>query len=282
MRSLALVQIVSLLTISLSAHAGGPGERAAAIFRQAQQAFERRNYAAAAAAFEEAALLQPHAAAWLDAGEAWERDGNLVRSAEDCDRAVATEGISAAHRAEAEARLSRLVPKIGTLDVRSDKTLVMKVDGGNESNVPGQRRVTVGKHVLEFVDLAGAEKRRMDIEVSPGQVKLVELKDEPPPPPPPPKRESPAIRPPPPPARSGPPTVSVVAFGVSLAAVATAVVAGSITLSRQSDFQSAPTEDKRDGFYTARTTTNVAWGVAGASAITGLAFWLFAPRVNFR
>src|SRR6185295_7613407 len=66
-------------------------ERAAALFKQAQLAFERKAFGAAATAFEEAAQLAPHPATWLDAGEARELDGNLPRAASDYDRALAIE-----------------------------------------------------------------------------------------------------------------------------------------------------------------------------------------------
>src|SRR5437868_2667472 len=64
-------------------------DRAAEIFRQAQAAFARREFSAAAAAFEQAASFENHPATLLNAAEAWEAVPDEVRAAEDCDRVLA-------------------------------------------------------------------------------------------------------------------------------------------------------------------------------------------------
>src|SRR4051794_10118832 len=76
---------------------------AADSFRQGQTAFERREFAAAAAAFEQAGRLAPHPSAWLNAAEAWERADEPLRAADDCDAALAAPGLEQAHREEAAA-----------------------------------------------------------------------------------------------------------------------------------------------------------------------------------
>lgn len=287
-RLLASTAVVLALLMSASpVRAGDGSERAGAIFKQAQQAFERKDYAAAAAAFEQAAQLAPHAAAWLNAGESWERDGNLARAAEACDRALALETLTEVHRREAEVCLRRLVPKVGTLDVRSARTVVVKIDGAQEVTVPVKHRIAPGKHELVVLDLASSPMRSLVVEVARGETMLVDLTPPAAPPaparplPPPPPPESPvrASAPPAPEPKRGPPLVSFLAFGATVAAAMTGGIAGVMTLSARSNFNSDPTEKGRDDFYRARTVTNVAWAVAGVTAAAGVLVWtLDGPR----
>jgi tetratricopeptide (TPR) repeat protein len=268
------------------ARADAVSERARTIFQQGQQSFERRDYAAAAAAFEEAAQLAPHPAAWLDAGQSWELDGNLARAAEDCDRALALSEVPEDLRREAERRLERIVPKIGTLDVKSATTLVLKIDGTGDVTVPGKHRVSPGNHRIAVIDLAGAPMRTIDVTVAPGETATLSLS------PPParrtdeareatPQQQTPAAQLPPA-HRHGPPLAAWVAFGSSAAAAAAAVIAGEATLSARSDFNATPSFATRDRFYEERTLTNVFWAVAGAAAATGVGFWVLQPSERRR
>src|SRR4051812_10152240 len=78
--------------------------RAAEIFGQAQAAFSRREFSAAAAAFEQAASFEAHPAALLNAAEAWEAVPDPARAAEDCDRVLAIPGVSPEFQHEADLR----------------------------------------------------------------------------------------------------------------------------------------------------------------------------------
>jgi hypothetical protein len=290
-RSLLVLAIgLGVVASSRPASARGPetaSERAAAIFREGQEAFAHKSYAAAAAAFEQAAQLAPHPAAWLDAAEAWELDGALPRAAEDCDRALALPDVAESHRREAEARLARLVSKIATLDLRTTRAQIVRVDGAAEVRAPGKLRIAPGHHAIAVLDLAGAPARSVAIEASRGETTSVDL-DLPAPAPPvasPPSEPSAADASASPssassPARRGPPPAAWLAFGVAAIGAGTAIVTGAMTLSARTDFTNAPTFDARDRFYRLRTLTNVAWGVAGVAAATGAVLWITAPRTE--
>src|SRR5438445_551534 len=111
-------------------------KRAAESFREAQAAFERREFAAAAAAFEQAARYEPHPAPLLNAADAWERVGDLARAAEDCDLVLAMPSLSEPSRADAERRLARLLPRVATLVVRGPRTALIRIDGGASFHPP--------------------------------------------------------------------------------------------------------------------------------------------------
>src|SRR5206468_4049238 len=101
--------------------------RAAASFEQARAAFARKDYAAAAAAFELAASLEPHAAALLNAGEAWQLAGDDLRAAQAYDRVLAFPGLEPSYRADAERRLATVTPHVGTLLVTGPSTSLVRV-----------------------------------------------------------------------------------------------------------------------------------------------------------
>ncbi len=277
----ALFVTLAIARAPSSALAAG-SERAAAIFRQGQEAFAHKNYAAAAASFEQAAQLAPHPSAWLDAAEAWELDGAPARAAEDCDRALALPDVAADHRHDAEARLARLVPKIATLDLRSTRAQLVKVDGAGEVRAPGSLRIAPGRHELAVVDVASAPARTIAVDARAGATTRVEL--DPAPSAPPSRGASAPLAPVPPaasaPTHSGPPTATWVAFGIGAAAAGAGLVVGAMTVSAKSDFTSTPTIASRDRFYRARTVTNVAWGVAGAAAVVGIVLWITTPRAQ--
>jgi tetratricopeptide (TPR) repeat protein len=276
-RSLSRSWLAACLALSLfaeprTARASDASDRAAALFRQAQQAFERKNYAAAGAAFEQASELAPHAAAWLDAGESWELDGNLPRAAEDCDRALAVPGASEAHRREAIARLARLVPRIGTLEITASRMLVLTIDGGSPVTVPARRRVAPGHHELTVGDPA----RVIAIDVAAGETRALDVT------PPAPLTPAPAREGATPSRSSAPPLATWIAFGAGGVATVAALALGSATLAARSDYTAAPDVERRDAFYRVRAMTNVAWAIAGAAAITGGVLWIIDARAEPR
>ena len=92
--------ILLVAHVARAAPADDARARAAESFRQAQAAFERRDFAAAAAAFETAAGFAPHPAAWLSAADAWQRAGEPARAADDCERARDVPGLAEASTAD--------------------------------------------------------------------------------------------------------------------------------------------------------------------------------------
>lgn len=257
--------------------------RAAESFRQAQAAFERRDFAAAAAAFEQAAQFEPHPAPLLNAADAWERAGDPAHAADDCDRALALPNASDAHKNDAEQCLRRLTPRLATLDFRGPSTIAISVDGGPQLIVPLRRRVVPGHHAITVVDLGTSVSRRVDVDVRGGDVRAVDVAPGIPsttvpvvpsaePAPPRPAPESPS--------RSrGVPTSTWIAFGIGGAAAAVATTFGLFAVSMKSNFDGGDTtQTTADTFHRDKAIANIAWSVAGIAAATGVILWIAAPR----
>jgi hypothetical protein len=273
---ISLVVVVLFLMMAPSAYADERADRAAALFKQAQVAFEKKAFAAAAAAFEEAAQLSPHAATWLNAGEARERDGDLPHAVADYDHALESESAATeVHLREAKSRILRLEPKIATVDLAATSATMVKLDGRFDVSAPrtvrvapGHHTLVVGSHTME-IDVAAGEKRRVEL------LGGAPPQGEPTPPKPAPVVETPpAPSPPKEGSKGGPPTLSWVAFGTGGAAAVVGGIFGALTLSAKSTFTETPTIENRDDFYEKRTITNVALVVTGVAVLAGVAMWV--------
>jgi len=254
--------------------------RAAALFQQARAAFGRHDYAAAAAAFEQAATIEPHPAALLNAADAWEANGDFTAAASACDRALLLPTIDDRYRAEAEKRLVRLGAKVGTYELRGDSSIVVRVDGGAEISVPSKVRLVPGHHVFARIDHKTNERRTEEVDIAEGETKEFSLTSpapvaaSAPSPPPPPPLVAPEVR-----TTWAPPTATWVALGVAGGAAAFGVGFGAATLSARDSYVSSPTEENRSSFYANRSLSTVSWIVAGASAGVGISYWLLTgPR----
>src|SRR3954468_1332556 len=103
MKRAPFVLVAIAIACAATAHADDAAhDRAAESFRQAQAAFQRRDFAAAAAAFEQAAGFEPHPAPLMNAADAWERANEWARAAEDCDRVLAMPAVDPEFRSTAE------------------------------------------------------------------------------------------------------------------------------------------------------------------------------------
>jgi len=255
-------------------------------FRQAQAAFTRGDYAAAAAAFEQAARVAPHPSAWLNAAEAWELAGQPVRAAEDCDEVLSMTDLEERYSAEAKRRLARLEPKLARLEIRGASPATSRIDGGAELALPARRRLVPGRHVLTIVDGPASAPRRIDVDLAPGESRSVDAAGAPPPDQPRAVARplaSPAAPPPPPPPRSDPsgpaiPVGSWIAFGVAGVSAGIAGVFGAMTVSAYNDFNDAPSQESNDDFHRDKLVTNVCVGVAATAAAVGVIVALTAGR----
>jgi hypothetical protein len=261
--------------------AAGASDPAASAFDEGTRSFRAGRYAEAAASYERAASLRSHPLPLVNAAEAWERAGDAVQAAVACDRAL-TLPMDGAMRPKVEARLARLLLRIGTLDISGPSQFQIQVDGGEPLRPPARLRVSPGRHRLLMVDessqrsverevLVGAGEEH-HIVVSSSQIDVsapaTTLSPEP------------SMAPPPRPSDgggSGPPLGSWIAFGVAGAAAATSGVFGALTLGAKSDFDARPTAGAADSFERNRLITNVALGVAGAAAIAGVVLWVAKP-----
>ncbi len=270
-RAWALGPVVVALA-AWPANAAAADPRATESFRQAQAAFERHDFAAAATAFELAAQFEPNARVLLDAADAWLLAEQPVRAAEDCDRALAMKDVPEDARAYAVEHLAQLANRIATLEVSGPATLSVTVDDGDEAHAPVRRRVAPGHHTVRLVDLASGAQSRQEIELAPGAVRRVEAPSEP---------FAPASAPPAavaptsevPHAGRRVPTGAWIGAGASLVATGVAAVFGVMTLQARSDFDQNPTQGSLDAFYRDRAITNGAWGVAILGVATAIVLW---------
>lgn len=262
--------------------------RAGESFREAQAAFERRDFAAAAAAFEAAAGYAPHPAAWLSAADAWQRAGEPARAAEDCDRARAVPDLAAASTADhadyahdAAACLDRVRARVALLAVNGAGATAVRVDDGPEQVLPARQWVRPGHHVLMLVDLQSTRTRRLEVDVRAGEERTVDATAQAPEataPPAPATAPAPSIEPTPSPRRGhGVPTASWVAFGLAVPAAVAYGVTAAMTVQAQHDFDGSPSASNRDTFYRDRTMADVAFAVALTAAVAGVVLWLVAP-----
>jgi hypothetical protein len=242
-------------------------------FAEAELAFGRREYAAAAAAFEQAARAVPHPAPWLNAAEAWEKAGAIDRAAEDCEQALAVPEASAVHRQAAFACLDRHGPQLAFLEVQGPSTGTARIDD-RSSDLPTRRWLRPGRYVLRLEDRTSGTQEEEVLNLVAGQ-RLTRALTPPPPPPALPRvltqtpTSSPALV-----AESpGPGIATWAAFGVAGGATLGTAILGALTISAQSNFEAAPSQDAADTFYGRRTGTNVALAVAIGAAGAGLLFW---------
>jgi hypothetical protein len=264
------------------ARAGEPTahDRAAQSFEQARSAFARRDFTAAALAFEQAAEYEPHPIAWLDAAEAWTNAGEPVRAAIACDRILDDPATPPRFRREAEQRLGAVAREVATVDVRGREGTRAALDGGADFAVPARRRTRRGAHELAIVEPGAGGPRRIPITVRGGETVVVDLSvapAEPPPRPSPSPAPAPPAVSPPAPTRSGPPLASWIAFGAAGVGAAATTFFGIRTSSARDDFDRAPTADHRDAFYGERLATNVSLALAAGALLTGVVLWIAAP-----
>jgi hypothetical protein len=306
--------LVFLVIVARPAAADDTHRRAGDSFEQARAAFARKDYAAAAAAFEFAASLEPHAATLLDAGEAWELAGDPVRAAQDYDHVLALPGSAARYRADAERRLAHVAQRLGTLILEGPPTLLVRIDGSPPVVLPARLRLAPSTSHEIAVAAPGDESppRTVPITLAPGETRSLDLT--------PPRRgvsegaasnpttpsptQNTAPTPSPPTARpvtpdatassvageaplpthhrGGPGVASWVAFGVAGTATIGAGVLGGLALSAQSRFNDDPTRTHADAFYRWRDAGTVFGIVAVVSAATGLVLWLAQPSASWR
>jgi hypothetical protein len=266
----------------LGAQQKSDDHRAGESFRQAQAAFARKEFAAAAAAFEQAARFRPHPAPLLNAAEAWELAEELARAAENCDAVLAMPGLEQTFEKEARERLAKLLPKVATLRVTAPRGGLVSVDGGPPSVIPAVRRLLPGSHQVVLTRPSSGERRELVLELKAGETHaLAEPASRAQPPPtensvppvirePRPEREEPA-------ATGGVPTASWILYGGAAAGLVAASVAGVLTLRARDDFNDSPTEKSADDFDRMKLVTNVSFAVAGVAAALGTGIWIASP-----
>lgn len=142
---------VVLLIAGGTARADEPRQSASQAFAEADAAYARGDFHAAALAYELAARIQPHATSMLAASDAWMRAGMPREAIEACDRAAALPGIAVAEQEDARACVERLQRVIATIDLDGAMSFVLRVDG-TQVETGSRLRLNPGPHVVLVED----------------------------------------------------------------------------------------------------------------------------------
>jgi hypothetical protein len=277
MRRLAGVLLaVALVLETAPAAAADPDahERAHVAFERGREAYSARRYAAAAALFEESATHVLHPSPLVNAADAWERADDPVRAAQAYDRVLALPDLATDVRALVVTRLGKILPRVGTLELEGPSGATVRVDGGAATALPLRARVVPGRHEIEVAVPARAPAR-LGVVCDPGVVahRVVSAGDEPPPPPPTPaptpRRET---------TRSGPPLVTVIAYGAAVVGLGGGIGFGVTTLDARARWVDTGDLEARSDFYRDRALTNVGFGLAIVGAAIGTFVWLRSAR----
>lgn len=276
-------RLVACLTlVQALVSAGARADDAADLDKKARTAFEKKDYAGAAAAFEEAYRVKPHAATKYNAALAWEKANELARAADAFESALSSDGLDEARAKAARTRLAVLKPMLGYVFVEKPIGATVSVAHVADAPVPTRFHLSPGSHELSFKRRDGTTTKQALV-LKAGSTTTVEAEDsaapasaEPelkpvgdaPTPAAPPREPAPKDAP-----RGCPScTWGWVALGAGVAAAGAGAYFGVQTLSAKSDFDdSGKTDaDARDRAVTNRTFANVAFGVAAVAGGVGL------------
>lgn len=246
-------------------------------FRTAMAAFARKDYRAAALAFELSNKLVPAGAATYNAGLAWAAAGEKARAADDFAEALARPAaeLSDAERADAKKQLDALELGLGRARVDVPGAVV-SVSHAERRPSPTVVHLPPGEHEISL-EVVGKEPIRRKVTITAGAEVRVDAGDAPPPP-----RER----------QPGEPDGRF-AFGAQhaagLALGGAALVGGAIAIgagvgaldARDAFFASGLTDvgahDRADAL---RAVANVAWAAAGVCLVTGVVLFATAPRAR--
>ncbi len=258
-------------------------KRAAARFRDGENAFKKHDYTGAAAAFEEANQIAPHPAALFNAARALEKAGELARAANLCARYLKDAPEKDKRRTSANAMLAELRPKLGRIavggggqDVAIDG-VVVELD---ETHVdPGDHVVTAsfaGRVVERTVTVVAGSLERITLEAPKPVSAMDSTQAEPEPDF---VRDDPQKE-----AETKPlsPTYFWVGAGATAVLAGVTVWSGLDTNSAREQFDESPSQSGLDDGRSKQTRTNVLLGatavVGTLTAVTGLFFTDFSPK----
>jgi hypothetical protein len=281
-----------------SARADSPQAIAMDRFKQGAEAYARKDYRAAAIAFESAQAAIPAGATIYNAALAWVAASEPLRAGNDFAAALELGGLSAAQSVDAFQRLEAIDKELGHLEVVGPTGSRIAVDGAGEMPVPARVRVLAAEHYISVTRPDGTTDTRR-VRVARGASARVdfaptaappapEVRQEPPPPPAPPLApptpQEPAAPPPPEPASASTSsiqrTLGWVGMGAGVAASGVAVALGVVGVNAKNDFVSRGEHDQglHDQAIAMRTGANVTWVTAGVLAAGGLVLFLTSPK----
>lgn len=270
-----------------------------AAFKEGRAAFAKKDFTAAAAAFERALAIVPHAKTAYLAGLAYDEGGDVVRAASLFERALALGGLASEQERDARARIEAIDSKTARLTIDSPSASEVRVDDGL---VEAGRaiRLAPGAHVLRARFASGKETTATFRAVA-GAFEVVPLTEplDPPVPPeerlptPPPTNlpvPAPVARPRPraPVAKTRGPSrlpydvAGGIAFGLSGIGLFSMIGLGEHAISVRDRFVDGGrvSEDLHDQAVASRTGANVALALSIAFGATGVVLFAVAPRAK--
>ena len=273
-----MIVVASTLVFN-AAHAEVPPSEAAAaeLFRAGAAALGRRDYKAAARAFEEAHARAPRAQAMYNAGLAWAEAGEPERAADALATALLLSGLREDHAAEATRRLKELESGLGVVHVDAHDARI-DVAHVNGKAAPLEVHLPPGSHTVKVTFAGGASLAR-DVTLDPGKHVVLAFQEPPAAAPP----RAPALTPP---RSSSFPyrTAGYVSFGIGAGAGIASGVLGALTVSRRDAYDRAGRVEENRALYDEavrlRTFTNIALVAATVLVATGAVLLLVAPRAR--
>lgn len=259
--------------------------QANAKFREGERAFKRHEYAAAAAAFEEAYSIAPHPAALFNAATAHQKAGRLSRAANLCARYLRDAPADDSRREKANALLGELTPKLGRIQIEDRGALDVQLDGEPaEDEVtyvdPGDHAVTGrfgDKTVQRKISVVAGSSARVALEPP----KAAAGADEDPEPDPDDDGATPVADTKP--AGKGlSPTLFYVGVGATVVLGGVTIWSGLDTSSARDEYDQNPTQAGLDEGRSKQSRTNLLLGatavVAVGTAVVGLFFTDFEGK----
>ncbi|MEZ4224002.1 MAG: hypothetical protein R3B13_23845 [Polyangiaceae bacterium] len=281
--SLSIASLVSLgapLTVTRTADAAGAKDDARRFFKAGQKAFAAGRYEEAARAFEEAFRIAPHPAPLINAGDAYEKAGELALAARTYQRVLELDVSGEQDRQDATDRLARLSPKLATLQLEGEASSRVRVD---EEEFKGNQRVylTPGEHDVVLLDVEGAKPLRVDIAagatrtVSVASLRPAEasdVKDDDPGDATQPPDDSDAGKDAASPGKKGISPLTWITLGVGVAGAGAAVYFGLQVNDAEDAYNAKPNRDDLDRFNQNKLLTNVSLGVSAVGLGLGTFF----------
>lgn len=249
-------------------------DEARRFFNSGQKAFQAGRFIEAAKAFEEAFRLKPHPAPLINAGDSYEKAGELAKAARIYERVMTLEQSGEQDRSDATDRLAKVTPQLGRIELGGGASIKVRID---EEEFHGGERVWVepGEHMVTLVDVDGAKKRTVDVaggasasvelsSLMPGANKPeVEEKDEPVVDEPVGPVDDGANK------KGGIRAPTFIAFGIAAVGLGGGIYFGLQMNDAEKKYNDEPNRDDLDRFKKSKLFANVGFGVAAAGAITG-------------
>jgi hypothetical protein len=255
-------------------------------FREATEAYNDGRFAAAASLFEAADRLSPHASVRYNAATAWEQAGEASRAATGYEAALSQGTLDASRETLARDRLAALKGTLAHVRVLQPLGALVTVDHVQRTPVPTSFFLRPGNY--EVVTEYRGARTTTTTSVVAGKDQIVKLNvpfevsvppPEPTPPPAPPSA---------PPDTSGGELFSQrtwgwIGVGAGVALSGAAIFMGIRALAAKDAYKESGYQDAeaRDAASSRRLATNILWGGALLSGVTGVVLVVTSPKVEF-